>query len=530
VVLVELGQALQQRGWTVPPDGLAAEPTRILNEAVSILLSKLSEEVQEFDPSLLDTLLLRNEAILRERADAGFHLIPRLACFPGELADAQKRVDGLDAASVAGRFLIEYVAARPPTGRRQPSLGAVDRLTAIADVLLGRGHASDLEHLGLARTNARMLASGRLGLDDRAMSAAWRAFAPSVQLSRADDARQSFMSRWRTGAEGPGDSREVLDAACIAEWGYSFGDLGRVIGAAVSISISDAAPVESLPAATAVEILAREAEVAPETARAVVKQLTLEPRDDYLVPPAGFGRTDLYPWRYNRGLSILRRPFVLRPRGGAPEIVFGRRALLESLHYLLELIETSRLRPRSRAMADYIGRKSVERGRAFNDRVADELSGILETPVRRRVTKLGGVTIADERGPLGDIDVLAIDQSAKVIWAVECKSLAPSRTPAEVANELRDLYGEDDRPGHIGKHTRLVQWLDEHRAQVIEGLGLEGHWRIEGLFVVDDDLYGPYFREAPVPVIPLRRLHEFVRSGGRAGSSAHSVAGRKSRA
>jgi hypothetical protein len=338
------------------------------------------------------------------------------------------------------------------------------------------------------------------------------------------------MSRWRTGAEGPGDSREVLDAACIAEWGYSFGDLGRVIGAAVSISISDAAPVESLPAATAVEILAREAEVAPETARAVVKQLTLEPRDDYLVPPAGFGRTDLYPWRYNRGLSILRRPFVLRPRGGAPEIVFGRRALLESLHYLLELIETSRLRPRSRAMADYIGRKSVERGRAFNDRVADELSGILETPVRRRVTKLGGVTIADERGPLGDIDVLAIDQSAKVIWAVECKSLAPSRTPAEVANELRDLYGEDDRPGHIGKHTRLVQWLDEHRAQVIEGLGLEGHWRIEGLFVVDDDLYGPYFREAPVPVIPLRRLHEFVRSGGRAGSSAHSVAGRKSRA
>jgi hypothetical protein len=530
VVLDELGQALQQRGWTLPTDEFTVEPTRILNDAVSVLLTKLSEEVQEFDPSLLDTLLLRNEAILRERADAGFHLIPRLACFPGELADAQKRVDGLDAASVAGRFLIEYVAARPPAGGRLPSLGAVDRLTAIADVLLGRGHASDLEHLGLAKTNARMLASGRLGLDDRAMSAAWRAFAPSVQLSRADEARQSFMSRWRSGTAGPSSDLEALDAACAAEWGYSFGDLARVIGAAVSISISDGSPVQSLPAGTAVEILAREAEVAPAIAGAVLEQLTLEPRDDYLVPPAGFGLSDLYPWRYNRGLSILRRPFVLRPRGGTPEIVFGRRALLESLHYLLELIETSRLRPRSRAMADYIGRKSRERGRAFNDRVADELSGILGTPVRRRVTKVGSVTIADERGPLGDIDVLAIDQGARVIWAVECKSLAPSRTPAEVANELRDLYGEDGRPGHIGKHTRLVQWLGEHRGQVTEELGLEGDWRIEGLFVVDDDLYGPYFREAPIPVIPLRRLDEFVRSGGRAGSSTHSVAGRKRRA
>jgi hypothetical protein len=210
--------------------------------------------------------------------------------------------------------------------------------------------------------------------------------------------------------------------------------------------------------------------------------------------------------------------------------VFGRRALLESLHYLLELIETSRLRPRSRAIADYIGRKSRERGRAFNDGVADELSAMLEAPVRRRVKKLGRITIADERGPLGDIDVLAIDPSARVIWAVECKSLAPSRTPAEVANELRDLYGEDGRPGHIGKHTRLVQWLDEHRGQVTEELGLEGDWRIEGLFVVDDDLYGPYFRQAPVPVIPLRRLQEVVRSSGRPGSSANSAAGRKLRA
>jgi hypothetical protein len=119
-----------------------------------------------------------------------------------------------------------------------------------------------------------MLVSGRLGLDDRAMSAAWRAFAPSVQLSRADQARQSFLSRWRSGTEGQSGDLEALDAAFIAEWGYSFGDLARLIGAAVSISISNGAPVQSLPAANAAETLAREAEIAPEIAGAVLEHLT----------------------------------------------------------------------------------------------------------------------------------------------------------------------------------------------------------------------------------------------------------------
>lgn len=320
------------------------------------------------------------------------------------------------------------------------------------------------------------------------------------------------MSRWRAGADGSRGDLEALDSACVAEWGYSFSNQGRVIGAAVSISISKGTPVQSLPLATAAETLAREAEVAQDVADAVLEQLSLVPRDDYLGPPAGFSLTDLYPWRHNRGLSYLRRPFVRRPRNGTFEITFGRRALLESIHYQLELIETSRLRPRSREMKDFIGRKSVQRGTAFNDLVAEEINVILGTPVRRRVTKLGRIAIADERGPLGDIDVLAVDRSSRVIWAIECKALAPSRTPTEVANELRDLFGEGDRPGHIGKHVRLVEWLESHRQQVIVELGLDGDWRIGGLFIVDDDLYGPYFRETPVPAIPLRRLRDSVRA------------------
>jgi hypothetical protein len=262
----------------------------------------------------------------------------------------------------------------------------------------------------------------------------------------------------------------------------------------------------SLQAATAAGKLAREAEIDVGIVALILENLSLTPRDDYLVPPRGFQPIDLYPWRYNRGLSYLRCPFVLRPANGSSDLVFGRRALLESLHYLLELIETSRLRPVSQVMKDYIGARSAARGKAFNDLVADELAAILGVPVRRRVKRIGRTAIADERGQVSDIDVLGVDVDAKILWAIECKALAPSRTPVEITNELDTLFGDADRLGDIAKHQKVVAWLESHRTEVFGWLGIDHTWRIEGLFVVDDDLYAPYFRQTTVPVIPLRRM------------------------
>jgi hypothetical protein len=145
--------------------------------------------------------------------------------------------------------------------------------------------------------------------------------------------------------------------------------------------------------------------------------------------------------------------------------------------------------------------------------LCDPLSAFLGAPVRRRLTKVAGSRIADDRGPLGDVDVLGVDYARRIVWSVECKTLAPSRTPIEVFNELADLLGADNRTGHLARHIRVVEWLRDHRAELLTEVGVVGDdWKIEGLFVVDDDLFGPYFRETPVPVVPLRRLREFVLS------------------
>lgn len=506
VLLDELGVALSAEGWAAGPAGSKADRLRLLHRAVEIVFAMLEREVSAFGPELLDALLLRNEAVLRERAQQGFYLPPRLVCFPEDAGRLREKPHELDQASVALRFLIEYVAARPPTGTRQPSMGSIDRLLALSDVLIQRGHAADLEHLDLVDTNARMLGSGRLGINDQAMRTAMEAFAPSLLAQRHADAEASFHMRWREPSPDEDRSREV-DEAAQSEWGFSLTEMARTIGAAASLSLDAGRPVFAIGLEDGVRRISAESELDADLVTRVLDELTLGERPQFDRPDPPYEGADVYPWRFNRRLSLLRKPFVRRVAATGPELVFGRRALIECAHYTMELVTTSRLRCQSIEMERLKGRLSVERGAAFNERVAVELAARLGRPVRRGVDKIGGYRLALGNEDIGDVDVLGADVGSRVIWAIECKALAPARTPHELKWELAELVGTEEKLGLLGKHARRLDWLMAHRDAVVAELSLEGSdWAIKGAFVVDEDLLGPYIRETPVRVVALPRL------------------------
>jgi hypothetical protein len=506
VILDDLGRRLAEEGFAEGPAGDQAARVVLLNRAVAVLYSELEREVAGYDGRLLEALFLRNEAVLRERADFGYHLPPRVRCFPEDAGDLTKKLSDLDQASVAGRFLIEYTAARPPSGDRTPSLGGIDRLLALSDAIIQRGNASDLDHLGLSNSAARILGSGRLGINDAAMKEAMRAFAPSLMAQRQVDAESAFRGRWDA-PESTVDHSDEIEEATRAEWGYSVLDLARVAGAAGGLSIDAGSPVIRIGRQEAIERLAAEAELGAELVERILRGSSLMEREHFERPPAPFRGTDVFPWQFNRALSLLRRPFVQVGQDTAAELVWGRRASIESVRYTMELIASSRLAATSDAMERLKGKLSVERGAAFNERVAVEVERQLGSPVRRQLGKVSGLTLAVRGEPIGDVDVLAVDGSARRIWVIECKSLAPGRTPKEIGWELVDLMGAGEDVGYLAKHVRRVQWLEEHRQHLIDELALPGaDWIIEGAFVVDDDLLGPYLREPPVPVMTLDRL------------------------
>jgi hypothetical protein len=503
VVLDGLGAALKDEGFVAGPAGTRSDRLAILHRSVAIVFAMLERELLAFGPDLLEALLIRNEAILHERAQRGFHLPPRLRCFPEDSETLRQGVHDQDRASVAGRFLVELVAARPGTGTRHPSIGSLDRLIALSDVLIQHGHAADLEHLGLVDTNARMLASGRLGINDQAMRAAMEAFTPSLIAQRHEDAEESFQMRWRVPRPGKGRSQEI-DEASRREWGFSISEMALVVGVAAGLSLDSGKPVMAFLRDDAIRTIAAESGLEADLVAAVLDELTLGERPGFLTLDPPFDPADVYPWRFNRRLSLLRKPFIRRPTAGGPELVFGRRALFECVHYTMELVTTSRLQCRSAEMERLKGILSMDRGAAFNERVAVELGERLGTPIRRGVKKVAGLRLSIQNDDIGDIDVLGADVRSRVIWAIECKALAPARTPHEIFWELQELVGTEQKLGLLGKHARRLDWLVAHHESVLAELALEGSdWTIKGAFVVDEDLLGPYIRETPVPVLTL---------------------------
>lgn len=516
-VLDDLGIALQDAGRAPGPTGESAERLGFLHEAVEILYSFLRAEVASFGPELLEHLLMRNEAALRQRAQHGFHLPARMACFPEEVPDLMTETAKLARASIAGRFLVEFVGASPPGGTRIPSLGAMDRLIAIADTLTSMGYAADIEYLRLADTNARLLPSGRLGVNDSAMRQTIRDYTPSFSQQHAQEAASAFEHRWMEVDEPQGlsDRQARIDGAARHEWGFTVTAMAEVLAEAMNLSLAADQPVIEMESSDFIERVSSASGHDSGVVSRVLNELTLTKRDDFLAPPEPYKAADVYPWRFNRHLSLLRKPFIRRLAADAEHLIFGRRAIYESGHYLMELISTSRLRPASREMAVLMGQFSAERGADFNERVAVELEAIIGGQVRRNVRKIVGNRIAAEGRDIGDVDVLGAQVATSTIWAIECKALAGSRTPHEIASEMRDLLGTETKIGLLGKHERRIAWLEANMDGVVTELGLgSGNWKLRPAFVVDTDLLSTYLSPTRIPVWTVRRLLAEVQAAG----------------
>ena len=110
----------------------------------------------------------------------------------------------------------------------------------------------------------------------------------------------------------------------------------------------------------------------------------------------------------------------------------------------------------------------------------------------------------------GDIDVLAVDRAKRVVRVIECKDLALVRTPDELSNQLATFvpsHARDDAAATV-KHRRRVDWVADNLDAILAALNLpiDGGWRVEGLFVVDEPLFVPHLRQIDMPVIALEEL------------------------
>jgi hypothetical protein len=169
--------------------------------------------------------------------------------------------------------------------------------------------------------------------------------------------------------------------------------------------------------------------------------LTLKSRPHWRDVPDGYLEKDLFPWRFRRRLSVLRKPFIQLDEADDPTLMIAPGIFRDGFGYTFRNYYSGdfprwQLTPKMKAWA---GKARDKLGKKFSSEVAVRLSEVgwqVETEVR--VTKLlsRGFDV-----DYGDIDVLAWKPELGRVLLLECKDVQHRKTDGEIAEQLLDFRG-----------------------------------------------------------------------------------------
>ena len=496
--------------------------TTLLNESVKYFFEEIQNLVATLDGhDWLAKLAAYAEANTAEMVRRDAQIANRLACFGEGRKPFTELVEdtlGQNAASVANRFLIEYMVAQPPAGNRRFSIEAYDRLLAMASEVVTLGSMSDFIQFGLIESEVAMLPSGRLGLDHSTFTAARDNFMQNYVWDQASGPGEDVVPRKVKAddepavAEGGSPIIEKFDEPFEREFGISLSALFNLMDTILALETDADGPVRRLPLGHMVSALSETLGWEECRVRFGIALLCLGPRSDFFDVPNG-SKSDVYPWRFNRPWSYYRRPLLQIDTETGPMIMWGRRHLRFSMVYLADLCVGGRLKASTRELKRVVGERRESKADSFEELVRVRVSEITGVEAKGRVKKVGKQRIALGGADLGDIDVLGVIPSERVLLCIECKALALARTPAEVQNQVEELIGKDGKPGAIQRHQKRVKWVEEHLDQVLLdcfGISRKGRWRVKPVLVSDGELFAPHIKRIPFDAMSIETLSKLT--------------------
>ncbi|HXM36341.1 MAG TPA: hypothetical protein VN920_14200 [Pyrinomonadaceae bacterium] len=499
--------------------------TSVLQTAVGFFYTELQKLVATLSPDrLLEWLVSYQEAAIRDQVFHQLTIPTRLACFSSEeemIKRLDKETPRHNLTVVASRFIIEYVTAVPPNGLRPISMSVYDRMQSLASQIIEWGSESDLIHYELVDYPLEILPSGRLGADRTQYQRAHAQYMPSVMSGDISRSTRAFKELWNHEAARTDESANrrlaALNTAAIAEFGFSMSEQLDFVVAAINLGREINPGAAKLSRSDFLVRISATMNQAPERVSSILDMLLLTPRSSFLKPSEPYRTEDVYPWRFNRQLSYLRRPFLLRHRHEnnppSEEILWGIRHLEGCWKNILGLCTQGRLKANSSQMIQLMGAFNRERGKRFNNQVAEVFKTNPNLIVRTGVRKIGSLKLLDQEGDLGDIDVLVLDRKKKRLFLVECKDLAQARTPHEMSSELTNLFrGTDQKKPIVALHQRRTDWARQHVSELLEWLDIKvtKGWKVFPLIVVDRELFTPYLVNSPIPITAVEGLRDFM--------------------
>jgi len=475
----------------------------VLNSAVDVHWSRCKTLLNSLDRELTLVLISRLiEALHRERVSSERGGLARLRHYAEspEYSDLARITMGRrDRAYQAYRIVAEMALCECPlAGGRAPGSTDIDILAAEVATLIEVAHNSDGVERGLIKPELDFRADGAIELVEGGALACIQSYilaCLSESIALDVDAYPTLFERDPENIETLLREDDPFLLAFRAELGLDLGQSAEISNALQAIAVDKERDVASIRRSELETLLAKSSSNIDGTALSMfLNAFGLATRSSWETRPGPpYNQSDIWPWLFERRLSLMLRPVLILDKTSDPLLVFGVRQIDMGVRYASTLLETGDW-PRDKLLSEagraYVDEEGNRRGHAFEALVAEMIRGgswqALESiPMKR----LGAPK------QLGDLDVLGVSKDGRRWWVIECKWFGAARTPREIANWLHDFRGRDG--DKLDRHLKRLAWICEHRDRVAARLGLA---------VIPDSIEPKIVTTSPVPLALQKNL------------------------
>ncbi|WP_206052104.1 YecA family protein [Nonlabens xiamenensis] len=493
-----------------------SEKEELCIRLIDSLINQIRLRLKEFNSTdLLKYLLLRHESLLHKQGERDLGIAARIKCF-SKYEDVLKSYSDFNTklikSSHAIRCLIEFVVAEQYEGNSTVNDDDTDFLIALMVEVINYGVIKDSIKFDIDNPDMGLLESGRIGVSHGFYDDVLTRYRDSVTRDEIVDYEETFKSKFKTPSWDTSNKDSLVDEyykkvdnIFIEEWGISLPMINAISVYLSELCFQNSNSYYSCNENEIMDVIRSNFDINEGTIKAYLDCLTLKSRGKFDQPENPKDFPEIFPWRYNRKLSYIRRPILrIGNDSNGYKLFWSARHLVSATDNLIYLFHNGRLKVDrdKKKLSKLLSERNKLKGDEFREEVYLwlALNTTLEVVEYEVKIKEKGLLKADKN--YGDIDILAFDTNRKIIYAIECKNTKQVKIMYDFHNDLKNYVQKQ-----IPKHIRRGNWLNKNTEQVINGFNLsKGNWSVESLVISSYQLPIKFMSEIPIPVYSLNEI------------------------
>lgn len=486
---------------------------KLLVDCVNIIIKELRNKLIQYNTfELLKFLMYRHEAIIQANEYRKLYIPARLECFSKYIDvfnEFQESESEHVNASLSMRCLIEFVCAEPYFGEKLPNDDDVDYLLSLMNEMIYFGYVQDLIRFDIDNPKMGLLESGRIGINKGFFDDVLNKYNISNKEDELVDYKENFESNFNKHEKNKLDEVDdyvnKIDEAFLNDWGITFLEINTISLFLAEYCFLQESSYFKMEEDELIDLIVKETEFNKEKITFYFNVLTLNSRGKMDKPPKGYIIPEIFPWRYNRKLSYLRKPLI-RIIDDEKKVwyLWSSRFLIKASDNLIYQFSNASLRVEDEhnKIKNIIAKRLNLKGKDFRNEVKDWLIENTQLRVIDFEVKIDvkGVLVANKN--YGDIDILAFDDSNKLIYSIECKNTKQAKIMYDFQRDIRNYTSKQ-----LPKHVERNNWLIDNVSQLSDKFGKKvDNYKVKSLVVSSYQLPIKFLEKTELPIYSFNEI------------------------